>query len=52
MKEILIIDHILNNTSLNKEQMFTLAGLMNKLLMKLPIDSDLKPEVLRVKSKV
>ena len=32
--------------------MFTLAGLMSKLLNKLPVDYDLKPEVLKIKSKV
>lgn len=47
-----MLDHLLNNTSLNKEQMFTLAGLMSKLLAKLPIDSDLTPEVLRMRGKV
>jgi hypothetical protein len=47
-----MLDHLLNNTSLNKEQMFTLAGLMSKLLAKLPVDQDLTPEVLRVRGKV
>lgn len=47
-----MLDHLLNNTTLNKEQMFTLAGLMSKLLAKLPVDEDLTPEVLRVRGKV
>jgi len=47
-----MLDHLLNNTSLNKEQMFTLAGLMSKLLAKLPVDQDLTPEVLRMRGKV
>ena len=47
-----MLDHLLNNTALNKEQMFTLAGLMSKLLAKLPVDQDLTPEVLRTRGKV
>lgn len=47
-----MLDHLLNNTTMNKEQMFTLAGLMSKLLAKLPVDQDLAPEVLKMRGKV
>jgi len=47
-----MLDHLLNNTTMNKEQMFTLAGLMSKLLAKLPVDADLAPEVLKTRGKV
>ena len=32
--------------------MFTLAGLMGKLLAKLPVDADLAPAVLKTRGKV